>query len=113
MVIFEIRKFTKMAKLIHFKAKRCQKHRLYRKRVQIKVPKHLILYKKVSGRICLSPIGGDQFQINNNIQDSGYQKIILVKCRFLYNVTFELLLVLESIVYIVEAVRQHYGANGS
>ncbi len=36
MAIFEIRKCTKTAKLIHYRAKCCQKYALYRKRLQIK-----------------------------------------------------------------------------
>ncbi len=39
----------------HFGAGRCQKYALYPKKIQIKVVKHWILYKKVSGRIRLSP----------------------------------------------------------
>ncbi len=44
-----------MANLIHFRAERCKKYALYRKRLQMKVPGHSISYEKVSGRICLSP----------------------------------------------------------
>ncbi len=59
MVIFEIRKCTKMAKMIYLRVECCQKYALYRKRLQIKVPEHSISYKKVSGRICLSPARGE------------------------------------------------------
>ncbi len=57
MAIFKIRKFTKPAKLIHFRAECCQKYALDRKRLQIKVPEYSILYEKVSGRISLSQRG--------------------------------------------------------
>ncbi len=44
-----------MAKQIHFRAEHCQKYALRQKFLQIKVVKDSILYKKVSGRICVSP----------------------------------------------------------
>ncbi len=47
-----------MGKLIHFRAQRCQKYALYRKMLQMKVVQNSISYKKLSGRICLSPLEG-------------------------------------------------------
>ncbi len=55
MTIFEILKYTKMAKLNHIRAEQCQKYVLYRRRPQIKVLENSISYKNISMRICLSP----------------------------------------------------------
>ncbi len=56
--VFEILNCTKTAMLIRIRAEWCQKYVLYRKRRQIKILEHSILYEKVSGRICLSPPRG-------------------------------------------------------
>ncbi len=88
---FRNKEFTKTVRLIHFRAERCQKYALDRKRLQNKsswafnfVWKSQRAHKSISHQ--RGAKGPRRWPFSKYVQ-----KIILVECRFSYAVTFEFL----------------------